>query len=77
MTVPRVITVGIYCGLAALVSATLLLWLEHSECTECLPRWLRLSLSLVAGGSMLLYGCALIGSLYLAMTRYVPAWAAH
>ena len=77
MTVTRVITVGVYCGLAALVSATLLLWLEHSECTDRLPRWLRLSLSLGACGSMLQYGSSLIGSLYLAMTRYVPAWAAH
>jgi hypothetical protein len=77
MSVTRVITVGVYCGLAALVSATLLLWLEQSDCTERLPRWLRLALSLVACSSMLLYGSSLIGSLYLAMSRCVPAVAVH
>jgi hypothetical protein len=66
-----VLTAGVICGLVALVSATLLLWLEQSESTERFPRWLRLGLSLVACGSMLLYGGSLIGSFYLAMTRCV------
>lgn len=70
-----VLTAGVICGLVALVSAALLLWLEQSDSIERFPRWLRLGLSLVAFGSMLLYGSSVIGSLYLAMTRCVSVMA--
>lgn len=71
-----VLTGGVLVGLVALVAAAVLVCLvQQDETRRHLPRWVLPGLSILAFGGMILYGGALLGSLYIGFTRVISVMA--